>query len=309
MISLNVTTSSSVSVRNVRLLSVFCLPLFKCGLSASYIWAVIGIFAYKQNITIQYDVSRNMPSNNIILDTPFHLELMRVPAGECLMGSDPSKDNFAQPDELPQHNVHLSEFYISKYEITNTQYSVYASTNNIVFEIPAGQNDFPKVFLSWYEAVAFCEWLSHIMGRNVHLPSEAEWEKAARGSAGRLYPWGDPWDRNALNSNDHGIGEMTPVSKHSPAGDSPYGVADLAGNVWEWTADWYGTTTYEERFKSGLLVENPTGPSTGTHRVLRGGSYYFRQGGTRAAKRFKYIPASRCYDIGFRIVVDSQPDA
>lgn len=309
MISLNVTILSRVSVCTVRLLSVSCLCLFKCGLSATCLWAVIGIFAYKQSISIQYDVSRNMSSNNIIVNTPFPLELVHVPAGEFLMGTDPGKDNFAQPDELPQHSVHLSAFYISKYEITNMQYAVYACANNIVFETPAGQDDFPKVFLSWHEAVVFCEWLGHVMDRNVHLPTEAEWEKAARGSAGRLYPWGDQWDRTALNSNDHGVGEMTPVNKHSPIGDSPYGVADLAGNVWEWTADWYGTTAYEDHFKSGLLVENPTGPSTGTHRVLRGGSYYFRQGGTRAAKRFKYIPASRCYDIGFRVVVDSLSDA
>ena len=238
-------------------------------------------------------------------DTLFNLELIRVPAGEFLMGSDPSRDNFAQPDELPQQRIYVSEFWIGKYGITKAQYAAYARANNVSFESSTDKDDYPAVRMAWPEAVAFCIWVSQMTGRHVRLPTEAEWEKAARGTVGQLYPWGDEWDRTALNCNDGGVGEVTSVVKHSPVGDSPYGVADMAGNVWEWTADWYGANAYAERANTDSEARNPIGPVCGTHRVMRGGSYYFRQGGTRAARRFKYIPASRCYDIGFRVVVGS----
>ena len=242
--------------------------------------------------------------------TSFQLELVRVPAGEFLMGTDPAKDNFSRPDEFPLHSVGVSEFYISKYEVTNTEYAAYARANGILFEFPAGRDEHPAVHEAWHQAVAFCKWVSDIIGREVRLPTEAEWEKAARGTDVRLYPWGNNWEPESLNCALGIGGETTPVTEHSPAGDSPYGVADTAGNVWEWVADWYDENTYADRVKSGLIVTDPTGPVTGTHRVLRGGSYYFRQGGTRAARRFKYIPASRCYDIGFRVVVSfSSPPA
>lgn len=243
------------------------------------------------------------PSDAVILNAPFRLELVPVPAGEFLMGSDPARDTFAQPDELPQRRVYLSVFTISKYEITNAQYAVFAQAAGLPFEYADGESDYPAVHMSWYEAVAFCDWLSQTSGHSVRLPTEAEWEKAARGTNGRLYPWGNSWDRAALNTCDGGVGRVTAVDAFSPAGDSPYGVSDMVGNVWEWTADWYSPTTYADQHDTSAPVENPTGPAEGTHRVLRGGSHFFRQSGTRAARRFKYIPASRCYDIGFRVVV------
>ena len=252
-------------------------------------------------VTVQPDL--------LVIDVPFHLELMRVPAGEFMMGSDPARDNFAQPDELPQQSIYLSEFYIGKYEITKAQYTVFAHANDMPLELlesaesSVGKDDYPAVRMSWHEAVAFCAWVSQMSGRQVRLPTEAEWERAARGTAGQIYPWGDKWDKTALNTNDGGVGDTAAVHAFSPAGDSPYGVADMAGNVWEWTADWYGVTTYADRVNADASLNDPIGPASGTHRVLRGGSYYFRQSGTRAAKRFKYVPASRCYDIAFRVVV------
>jgi formylglycine-generating enzyme required for sulfatase activity len=201
--------------------------------------------------------------------------------------------------------VYLPEFHIGRYEITNRQFMVYAQKNDSDFECPAGKDGYPAVRISWEEAVAFCEWLSRSTGWRARLPTEAEWEKAARGIQGRIYPWGDHWDRTRLNSNDGGEGDITPVDRHTPAGDSPFGAADIAGNVWEWTADWYNESTYVERAKVGMTVLNPLGPDNGTHRVLRGGSHFFRQSGTRAANRHKYIPRSRCYDIGFRIVAEA----
>lgn len=242
-------------------------------------------------------------SDSIIISIPFHLELTRVPAGVFLMGSDPARDNFAQRDELPQHGVYVSAFYIGKYEITNAQYARFARDTGMPFEYSTGEDKHPAVHMSWHEAVAFCDWLSRTSGRTVRLPTEAEWEKAARGADGRMYPWGNAWDRTALNTSDGGVGRVTAVDAFSPGGDSPYGAGDMAGNVWEWTTDWYGANTYADRVTPDSMSQDPTGPASGTHRVLRGGSYYFRQSGTRAARRFKYIPASRCYDIGFRVVV------
>jgi formylglycine-generating enzyme required for sulfatase activity len=244
--------------------------------------------------------------DSLILDAPIQLEFVRVPAGEFYMGSDPARDNFAKPDEMPRHCVYLSEFYIGKYEVTSQQFADYARASGTAFESPAGKDDHPAVRVSWDEAVAFCQWLSQATGRHMRLPTEAEWEKAARGTDGRLYPWGDKWDPTWLNSNEGGASDTTPVTKFTPAGDSPYGASDMVGNVWEWTADWYNANLYEELAKSGVTAKDPTGPASGSHRVMRGGSWYYRRSGARAAYRFKYVPTFRCYDIGFRVVVDSR---
>ncbi len=247
--------------------------------------------------------------DTLILDTPFYLAMVRVPAGEFIMGSDPNRDNFAQFDELPQHRVYVSEFYIGRYEVTNAQYMIYARVNGLPFEFPTGNDDHPVVHISWGETVGFCQWLSQVTGESVRLPTEAEWEKAARGTDGRLYPWGDNWDPTALNSSIGGAWDTTSVVKHVPAGNALCGAADMVGNVWEWTADWYDASEYADRIKSGLTVQDPVGPLGGTHRIMRGGSYYHRQIGTRAARRFKYIPTSRCYDIGFRVVMATQSES
>ncbi len=149
---------------------------------------------------------------------------------------------------------------------------------------PSGPNsdvgqkaDHPVTQVSWDDAVAFAQWVSQVTGRNVRLPTEAEWEKAARGTDGRIYPWGDIWDKTKLNSFEGGRGDTTQVGKYSPEGDSPYGAADMAGNVWEWTADWYGETEYKDRTASGQSITDPTGPASGDYRVVRGGSWYNTQ--------------------------------
>lgn len=245
----------------------------------------------------------------LTIDPLISLELVHIPAGEFLMGSDPSADHFAQPDELPQHHVFVSEFFIGKYPVTNAQYAVFAEAQGVPFDVPAGRANHPVVRVSWEEAVSFCDWASQVSGQQVRLPREAEWEKAARGADGRLYPWGNIWNPLALNTAEQGPSDVTPVDMHSPAGDSPYGVADMAGNVWEWLADWYTSSAYEDAIRSGVPVNDPAGAESGSHRVLRGACHFFRQGGTRAARRFKYNQRYRCYDIGFRVAADLQDAA
>ena len=242
-------------------------------------------------------------SDALVIDAPLRIEFVRVPAGEFSMGSDPARDNFAQPDEMPIHRVALSEYCIGRYEITNRQYLAYARLAGIDYDPPVGEEEFPAVRVSWEEAQTFCRWMTDATGRTVRLPSEAEWEKAARGTDGRLYPWGDAWNRAALNTSDGGSGLTEAVTSHSPAGDSPYRACDMAGNVWEWTADWYAEDTHQKAVASGGVPCDPPGPDSGTHRVLKGGSHFQRQNSTRAATRHKYIPRSRCYDIGFRVVI------
>ena len=144
--------------------------------------------------------------------------------------------------------------------------------------------------------MAFCDWASQVTGRNVHLPSEAQWEKAARGTDGRIYPWGDQGpDRTYCNFNRN-VEDTTPVYKYSPKGDSPYGCVDMAGNVWEWT--------------SSLHREYPYNPADGREdlkdrgtRVARGGAHYYLPEWSRCANRWGFNPEHAEGNLGFRVVV------
>jgi formylglycine-generating enzyme required for sulfatase activity len=231
------------------------------------------------------------------------MELVRVPAGEFLMGSDPAKDSLADGDEKPQHPVTLTEFYIGKHEVTNAQYAAFVKATGATppsdwenGNIPAGKEDHPVVYVSWADAEAFTQWLSEQTGMGFRLCSEAEWEKVCRGESGAIYPWGDAFDANKANTSESGIGTTTPVGKYSPGGDSPYGVADLAGNGWEWT--------------SSAFKEYPYDPADGREdttstdvRVLRGGSFFDDAGSARCANR-DYVDADYRLDlIGLRVCV------
>jgi len=244
--------------------------------------------------------------------SPTQLELVRVPAGESLMGSDAAKDNSAEDKEQPQHRVYVSEFYIGKYPVTNAQYAAFvkgtkhkAPTHWKRGKIPSGKKNHPVVNVKWHDAVAFCEWLSRETGQPFRLPTEAEWEKAARGMDGRIYPWGNAWDKTKLNSGEGGPGGTTPVGQYSPDGDSPYGAADMSGNVWEWCADWYGEKEYQRHAKS--TVQDPQGPKKGMARVLRGGAFLNYRRGVRGASRFRLNPRNHWDFIGFRVVVVPVP--
>lgn len=173
----------------------------------------------------------------------------------------------------------------------------------------------PVVCVSWYEAEAYANWLSAETGLEFGLPTEAQWEKAARGVDGRLYPWGNQWDGQRTNYCDtnctqdwddgtvnDGYAWTAPVGSY-PLGGSPYGVLDMAGNVWEWTADWYSVDAY-----GGLVTQNPTGPSTGDRRVFRGGSWFNAPNDLRPAGRDRNDPLSRYFGVGVRLRLSSSPD-
>ena len=259
--------------------------------------------------TLPAAAANGTPADEMTLELAagVNMILRRVPAGEFLMGSDKAKDKDAQDDEQPQHTVVLSEYYIGKYEVTNAQYAAYAQASGPPFIILSGKDDHPVVNVSWDDAVAFAKWLSQKSGKTVQLPTEAQWEKAARGPStgsgdGRIYPWGNDWDEKKANVSS----DTAAVGSYSSAGgDSPFGLADMAGNVWEWCNDWYDAKAYEGR--TGQTVKDPTGPASGITRVLRGGSWLFNQFCVRAACRNSFRPDGRNFNIGFRVVSLSAP--
>ncbi len=154
------------------------------------------------------------------------------------------------------------------------------------YQPKSGYADHPVIEVSWYGAVAYCEWAG---GR---LPTEAEWAYAARGPEARVFPWGDEWDENRLNSVGAGPGDTTEVGSY-PAGASWCGALDMAGNAWEWVADWYGD------YPSGAQA-NPTGPSSGEYKRMRGGSWYDGRHRARCAYRYGSHPVNWYDYVGFR---------
>lgn len=226
--------------------------------------------------------------------TTIGIEWVRIPAGEFLMGSHVEQDVHMFEDEAPQFTLYLDEYQISRYPVTNAQYKKFmiatghdAPPHWSDGEIPAGEEHHPAVNVSWHDTLAFCEWAG------VRLPTEAEWEKAARGADGRLYPWGNqPPDPTRCNF-DLFVGMTVPVGSY-PAGASPYGVCDMAGNVWEWTASvWLDSyENYEEQ-----ITKNN---ESSLRRVLRGGGFRDIEF-VRCASRSWDLPNQRYRDLGFRV--------
>ena len=269
--------------------------------------------------TTRASVAGDSASNRLIIDPSIHLELVRVPAGEFLMGSDKAKDPHADDSELPQHKLYLPEFFIGKHPVTVAQfepfvkatgYKTTAEQEGIGFNWTGSQwqdikganwrqprgpgsdvrdkADHPVSLISWLDAQAFCEWASKVTRRQVQLPSEAEWEKAARGTDGRLYPWGNEPPTDRLCNFTKNVEDTTPVGHYSPGGDSPYGCTDMAGNVWEWTRSLWdkqsGMAEYGYPYQASDGRED-TAAGTNVRRVLRGGSFLDDPGFVRCAVR------------------------
>jgi len=200
-----------------------------------------------------------------------------VPGGNFLMGST-SADEYANSNEMPQHTVYLDGYWIYKNDVTVAQYQAFCTAT--LRTMPAFPTDmwsgkwsdyanYPMVDVTWYDATAYAAWAG------VSLPTEAQWEKAARGTDGRFYPWGNTWDQTKCATWYNSGGSFAGVSHDGtwpvgsfPTGASPYGALDMAGNVWQWCADWYDAGYY-----ATSPSKNPTGPASGTYSVLRGGSW------------------------------------
>jgi len=217
--------------------------------------------------------------------------MVYIPEGEFLMGADGE-----EPDQAPAHLIWVDGFFIDSTEVTNADYRKFVEATG--HPEPPYWNDErfngpnqPVVGVSWFDAAAYAEWAGK------RLPTEAEWEKAARGIDGRKYPWGDMLEEKLLNFNDD-LGRPADVGSY-PEGRSPYGVLDMAGNVWEWVNDWYVADYY-----SKSPYRNPVGPGSGLYKVLRGGSWYSNQYFVRCTFRDYSDPDFRANDIGFRCAAD-----
>jgi len=211
-------------------------------------------------------------------------------------------DNFNEgfSDELPVHTVYLDTYYISKYEVTFEQYDEFcdATGRTKPSDEGWGRGDRPVIHVNWNDAKAFCDWMSGETGENIHLPTEAQWEKAARGTDQRRYPWGNGSPDNSLANYANNLGKTLPVGSY-PEGVSPYGIHDMAGNVWEWCSDWYDYDYY-----SSSPTNNPQGPSSRPYHVRRGGSWSNLAHVIRSALRDYYSPSSSDFSVGFRLCKD-----
>ncbi len=233
-------------------------------------------------------------------------EWAQIPAGRFMMGSDDS-DKEAYAREKPQHPVKLSAYAIAKTPVTNAQYEIFVKATGQTApqhwtdgKPPKGKDSHPVTYVSWEDASAYCQWLRQMTGRDIRLPTEAEWERAARGADGRRYPWGNEFEIGRCNNDSLGLRDTSPVGIFLN-GASPEGLLDLSGNVYEWCLDWFSGEYYAECLGKGIL-ENPTGPADGSNRVIRGGSWFYDGQSFRSAFRNLNSPGHRDYSVGFRLV-------
>jgi formylglycine-generating enzyme required for sulfatase activity len=269
---------------------------------------------------------------------PIDFDWVPIPAGKFLMGSDKQKDSLAYDDELPQHEVNLSTYRMARYPVTVAQFaqfvkatgyqttaekqgSAWGWTGSNYEEIkgadwahPRGPEsdvkqkaEHPVTCVSWLDANEFCRWATSVLRAagqtvEVRLPTEAEWEKAARGTDGRIYPWGNEAPDKARCNFNMDVGDTTPVGSY-PTGKSPYGVLEMAGNVWEWTSSLWGQNLEKPDF--GYPYDPHDGredQAAGGRRVVRGGLFVNSRSDVRSAYRSRSGVVYRFNDVGFRVV-------
>lgn len=257
---------------------------------------LIGIIVLYDVTASQAQLDRLKKSRSFMTQSPAETPMAEVPAGDFMMGADGTQ---ALEDERPAHRVWLDSFSIDLYEVTTAQYAAFlaASKRPVPWQWEtvdlAQHGDRPVVGVDWRDADAYCAWSGK------RLPTEAEWEKAARGTDGRLYPWGNQGPTGELANFALGARfsynqVLLPVRSHD-AGKSPYGLYHMAGNVYEWVQDWYGTNYYETSPE-----KNPLGPSHGQFKVLRGGSWSDLPKYLLTYARFKLPPETKNSYTGFR---------
>jgi formylglycine-generating enzyme required for sulfatase activity len=244
------------------------------------------------------------------------IEFVRVPTGKFIMGSG-DNNKLAVNDEKPQHVVEIPyDYWLARYPVTNAQFAKFIAKSGYKFDFDSASQqgpDHPAVYISWYDAAEYCKWLTsqlvneiRLSNTHVRLPSEAEWEKAARGNEGNEWPWGNEFDQNVCNSRESNNADTTPVGKYSPSGDSPYGAADMVGNVWEWTTSLWGEDPNKPHYGYPYQTEDGRenlDASDKVYRILRGGAFTERWRNARAAFRSADGPRNRRLNVGFRIVI------
>jgi formylglycine-generating enzyme required for sulfatase activity len=241
-------------------------------------------------------------SNNFSLSNG--MEFMRVPAGKFVMGSKADNER-ADNDEKPEHTVDIPyEYWIARFPLTNELYDAYVRSVGIKHPVEDWEikKSHPVINVSWRDAMAYCKWLNNLTKTELssrlvlRLPTEAEWEKAARGLDGREYPWGNTFNQGRCNTVEGGVCGTTPIGMYSPRGDSPFDCADMAGNVWEWTHSLKNKYPYDS--SDGREDKRAFGI-----RVLRGGSYGVNDWSARCAFRYCYSMNFFSFNFGFRVMV------
>jgi iron(II)-dependent oxidoreductase len=285
------------------------------GLSAAGVAWALDVGDVKQEWTPE---GKKLAAERITL--PAHDEMVLIPAGEFLMGSNKKVDKVAYQAEMPQRNVYLDAYEIDKYEVTTVQYLKYVLANNMDPQVDwkfDGGNfqdtmaNHPIMHVTWFDADAYCRWAGK------RLPTEAEWEKAARGEDGRIYPWGNqPAGLTRANFGRTGLSgpvrdrperlllypPIISVDKYDNA-VSPYGLFQTVGNVAEWVADWYD----KDYYKTGP-DRNPKGPERGTHKGFRGGGWIDSTPAVRTTQRNGTDPKTSMNWLGFRCARDVQAE-
>ncbi|MGD2086029.1 MAG: SUMF1/EgtB/PvdO family nonheme iron enzyme [Candidatus Aminicenantes bacterium] len=247
-------------------------------------------------------------------DTRFSEDnMVLVPAGEFIRGSEKYKN------AKPVKRIYLDDFKIGVFPVTNQEFRRFVDYDGynreeywtkegwqwrieekvtepaLLYDREWNGPNFPVVGISWYEADTYVKWLSDVTKKTYRLPTEAEWEKAARGTEGKIYSWGNTYDKNLCNSRESNLARTSPVGIF-PKGKSNYGCHDMIGNIWEWCTDWY-----REKYYHSSPNKNPTGPKTGSRRVFRGGSWLDFAMDCACAIRFRDLPGFRRSFLGFRL--------
>jgi len=245
------------------------------------------------------------------------LKVAQIPAGRVSPGTSDAQISVLESDpewprdgrydffkdEQPQLTMNLSAFSIGLTPVTNAHFLTFVEARSTYLPkawpsliYPEGQADYPVTGVSWHTARAYCDWLSEISGWPCRLPTEVEWERAARGEDDRIYPWGNdyhPYRMNTAEAFTHG---PTPVHLHSPASDSPFGVVNMSGNVWEWTSSLFKPYPYDP-------ADGREDPRAAGERVVRGGAWVYSRRLARCAAREGAPAAITAQTIGFRIAV------
>jgi formylglycine-generating enzyme len=258
-------------------------------------------FESSSNVSTDATLSDPLDPSQVADEEPIKEELVLIPAGPFIRGTD--QGGF---DEHPQRTLVLDAFAIDRYEVTNFQYQQFVNVTRHRKSGPPARYaknmskmqsvNQPVVYVSWEDAESYCHW------KGKRLPTEAEWEKAMRGSDGRLWPWGNVEQPSGANWARVQDGHEVSASVGTFQTDkSPYGVMDGAGNVMEWVADWYGERYFEE-----APEQNPPSPDHGVFRVLRGGSYATTGADIRITSRNKMVPDFRDETIGFRCAISGE---